>query len=405
MLTREHAIAEYEGGRVLPDRLERRRHGRYVDYAQRMLAAYRRGIGRTRGDLHRAVREVFAAEADCPPRRIEAFCKLLDDAAVFDHDRRGEAAALRQQVFRRAAASHPLVSSVDGAFGRGERQVKAQIAAELGLGWPEIDARLFADIVEFHRLKVFYGYEGGRALLARYNVAQTQAALFDAVEMTIWAGDDFKTIFRYAKLSRLLHTVRRTDVGKYVIRLDGPASLLRETRRYGAAMARFLPALLACRDWRMHALLRPRGRKRVFRLELSPADGLSGHLPPPDEFDSHVEAAFAEKWGDGPREGWLLVREGEPLCREQHVFVPDFLLSHADGRRVLLEIVGFWTPEYLEAKLNTLRRFGGERMIVALAESKRHQPMADRFAAAAVSLVRFKTVPAVKSVLDALRSL
>ena len=32
------------------------------------------------------------------------------------------------------------------------------------------------------------------------------------------------------------------------------------------------------------------------------------------------------------------------------LFLPDFTLRHADGREALVEIVGFWTPEYLEAK-------------------------------------------------------
>src|SRR5689334_785597 len=104
----------------------------------------------------------------------------------------------------------------------------------------------------------------------------------------------------------------------------------------------------------MHALVRRRGGSWVNRFELSPADGLTSHLPAPDDFDSNVEVAFAEKWGAEPREGWSLVREGEILHREQRVFVPDFVLRHADGARVLLEIVSFWTREYLEAKLKTL---------------------------------------------------
>ena len=48
MLTRELAIAEYDRGRILPDRLTRRTHRPYIDYADRMLAAYRDGLGRTR---------------------------------------------------------------------------------------------------------------------------------------------------------------------------------------------------------------------------------------------------------------------------------------------------------------------------------------------------------------------
>lgn len=398
MLTREHAIAAYSDGCVLPDRLDRHRHAHYTDYAERMLTIYRRGIGRTRRELHGQVQGIFAKEADCPSRRIAAFSKLLDDVSLYDGDRRGEAAELRRQVFRMAAPAHPLVSSADRLFGKDERQVKAQIAAAMSMRWDEIDGKLFADIVECQRLREFAGYADGAALLARYNVAQTQAALFDAAEMTVWASDDFKTILRYAKLARLLHTIRRDGDEGYVIRFDGPASLLRKTHRYGAAMARFLPALIACRGWRMHALVRRRGW--VNRLELSPADGLTSHLPAPDEFDSSIEQAFAEKWGDGPREGWTLLREGEILHREQRVFVPDFVLCNGDGRRVLLEIVGFWTPEYLDAKLKTLRHFRDEKIVVALAAHRRHEPYAADFTAAGAGVIRFKSSLSVKAVLE-----
>lgn len=399
MLTREHAIAEYEDGRVVPDRLDRRRHAQYRGYAERMLSIYRRGVGRTRRELHAAVRDVFAREKDCPLRRIAAFCKLLDDAGEYDGDRRGEAADLRRQVFRLAARCHPLVASADRLFNKDERQVKAEIAAALGMSWREVEARLFADIIECHRLKEFVGYADGAALLARYNVAQVQTALFDAVEMTIWARDDFKTILRYAKLARLLHTIRREGSDGYVFRFDGPASLLRSTHRYGAALARFLPALIACRGWRMHAVVRRRGRGWPHRLELSPVDGLTSHLPPPEEFDSNLEQTFAERWGNDARDGWTLLREGAVLHREQRVFVPDFVLRHADGRRVLLEVVGFWTPEYLQAKLRTLRLFRDERIVIALAATPRHSAFDDEFAAAG-QVIRFKSSLSVKAVLD-----
>jgi predicted nuclease of restriction endonuclease-like RecB superfamily len=105
-----------------------------------------------------------------------------------------------------------------------------------------------------------------------------------------------------------------------------------------------------------------------WRLELSEADGLRSHLPPPEEFDSSIEQAFSERWGSEPREGWTLRREGDLLFRGQKVFVPDFVFEHADGRRAVLEIVGFWTPEYLEAKIKTLRDFAGEPMLLAVAE-------------------------------------
>ena len=158
--------------------------------------------------------DILARADDCPARRIDAFCKLLDDASVYERDPRGRAAALRREVFHAAAANHPLVRKADRLFECEEHAVKAAIAEKLDRPWPEIDRELFADVIDFHRLREFSGYVDGPALLARYNVAQVQAALFGATSMTVWAGDDFKTIVRYAKLARLMHTITRLFGGQ-----------------------------------------------------------------------------------------------------------------------------------------------------------------------------------------------
>ena len=371
MLTRAEALAYYDfaRARVVPDRLTQPTHSHYQHYATQMLKIYRGGAGRTRRDLHRAVQAVFAAETDCPQRRIAGFIKLLDDVSTYDRDRRGRAVRLRQQVFRLAARHHPLVRHPDRLFESSEATIKARIAARLGRSWHDIDRELFADVIEFHRLIRFDGYPSPNALLSRYNVAQVQACLYDASGLTIWAGDDFKTILRYAKLARLMHTITRVAEGRYRVRLDGPTSIIRQTRRYGVNMARFLPALIACRGWQLHALVRPRVGHRLLALELSAEDGLTSHLPPHDEFDSQVELLFAKRWGDAPREGWTLIREGEILHRGQKTFLPDFVFQHEDGRRVLMEIIGFWTPEYLAAKLQTLREFDDQPILLAVAAS------------------------------------
>ena len=50
------------------------------------------------------------------------------------------------------------------------------------------------------------------------------------------------------------------------------------------------------------------------------------------------------------------------------VMVPDFRLVHPDGRSVLLEIVGYWRPEYLRNKFAQVRRAGREDVILAISE-------------------------------------
>ncbi|NIM14545.1 MAG: DUF790 family protein [Candidatus Aminicenantes bacterium] len=400
MLTKELGIAKFDKNRIIPDRLLKKSHAHYLQYAERMLEVYRQGIGKTRNELHRAARKIFQGEPDCPYRRIDAFCKLLDDVSVYYRDIKGKAENLRKKVFRLAAQYHPLVSSVDRFFEHGEKDIKRIISAKLKKEWEKIDRDLFADVPEYHRLKEFQGYPDAPGLLSRYNVAQVQVVLYRAERMTVWVSRDLKTILRYAKLARLLHTIYHEGEGHYRIHFDGPASLLRETRRYGVNLAKFLPALVACDDWRLHARILTRRRGYWVSLQLSSKDGLNSHLPSPGEFDSSIEENFAVKWGDGKRNGWVLERESELLHHGQKVFFPDFVLRHEDGRVVYLEIVGYWTPEYLKAKLETLQLFKGCDILVAIGERVAQDVPGEL----PVKTIRFKSVLHLKDVLESLEN-
>jgi len=367
MLTSEQSIVEYRSGQAFPDRLTQSTHSHYIDYAERMLSVYVNGINKQRRQLHKQVEKLFIDEAECPVRRIAAFCKLLDDKSTYQTDPDGNAAKLRLKVFSMAAKYHPLVNTKDQLFEHDENDTKQEIARELDLTWDEIEQNLYSDVMEFQQLNEFEGYDSAAAFLSRYNVAQLQASLYKSETLKIWAEDDFKTILRYAKLARLLHEIKRTGPSKYEITLSGPVSVLHETRRYGVNFARFLPALLACKNWKMSAIVKTPWKTTV-KLNLSDKDGFSSHLPEPDEFDSSVEEAFAKKFGK-ERDGWQLIREGEILHENQTTFVPDFVFRNKDGHEVLMEIIGFWTPEYLAHRRETLQKFQHHNILLAIPES------------------------------------
>jgi len=366
MLTSEQSIVEFKAGRAIPDRLKQSTHSHFLEYAEKMLRVYSNGIGQQRRQLHWQVESLFADEPDCPVRRIQAFCKLLDDQSTFLTDPEGKASKLRLQVFAEAGRFHPLVEQPDQLFEHDEKMIKQEFSNKLGLPWDQIEQGLYSDVLSYQRLEQFEGYPNASALLSRYNVAQLQACLYRAENMVVSATDDFKTILRYAKLARLLHEIVHSGPSKYRITFSGPASVLHETRRYGVNFARFLPALLACKGWKMTASVKTPWNWSA-KLVISDKDGFTSHLPSPDEFDSTLEESFAKKFGS-ERDGWQLIREGQILHDRQKTFVPDFTFRHEDGTEVLMEIVGFWTPEYLAHRRETLQQFRHHRILIAVPE-------------------------------------
>src|SRR5665647_228770 len=71
-------------------------------------------------------------------------------------------------------------------------------------------------------------------------------------------------------------------------------------------------------------------------------------------YDSAVEESFASQF-QAVKSGWTLKREPEPVPAGTQVIIPDFSFERA-GVKVYLEIVGFWTEEYLLRKIEKLKQ-------------------------------------------------
>lgn len=135
-------------------------------------------------------------------------------------------------------------------------------------------------------------------------------------------------------------------------------------------MANFLPALPLCDRWEMEAtILDDKGdsTSQTLTLELDHTEDLSSHYSARSDFDSDVERTLAQKW-ERANTDWELIREDDVLDLGAEVMLPDFALEHPDGQRVLFEIVGFWTPEYLDEKLAKIQDANRDNLIVAVSE-------------------------------------
>ena len=357
MLSKAHRVYHWirPGRSISSDRLD----GASLPHLARAIGVYRRAIGWPRGRVRDAARTALAG---LRPDRVEAVVELLDGVSTYEWPRGGRAGERRVAIFETAGREHPVLEA-DHAAMLLRRHLGAP-AAQV------IDTRdavplLYADYPEYHRLMAFPAHYDPPALRDDYDLAQAQALLYDAVRVTVEATGDLKHIVQYARLSRLLHRIERRRAGGYRLRFDGPNTVLRRTRAYGVDFAKFLAALVQARTWRMEADILLRRGWRAVSFALSEAEGLRSRVPVPALFDSKLEETFARKFGPS-RGGWRLEREAAILQAGEALLVPDFVFKHEDGTEVALEIVGYWTPEYLHEKLAKLAQVRGMHLIVAV---------------------------------------
>ena len=365
-------------------------------------------IGQPRWKLQEALEDYEGDRLDYP--LIRGLAKVLGDAATFAAEPAVEPAALREALFRLGAERGPVVARPDVFHPPKREALVAEVAAQFNLTPEAVEGALYADLLEEQTLVDLGLAWSPRELLARYNLELARGLLYWASEMRVTVRGGYKDLFKYLKLFKLMHTIRPAPAGGYALTLDGPISpFVQATLRYGRQMAKFLPALLLCPDWTMEAdihLSWVAAQTLRYRLDSRAAPGgglLRSHYPASAEYDSRLEADFAAefeaKFG-GARGQWRLAREDEIIPVGDTVMIPDFSFTHTkDRRRALLEIAGFWHPDYLRRKAWKLREAGRRDLILLAYEGV--NCAAEVWADAPGEVLLFKNKPVLKDVLAA----
>ena len=339
----------------------------YQTTASELIALYTAHINKAKGELTDALADYEADRTDY--QFIRGLAKLLEDRSEFNVCAPIEPETVREQLFAYSGKRPPVVTRATLFHRRTRSKVLTKIADELGVSTDDVQRSMYADLEENHLLTKFDA-PTPQWLLERYNVALAQGVLYRASEMILKIYPDlptrYKQIFKFIKFFKLMHTVSGNHADGYQIVLDGPASMFRLSQKYGIRMALFLPALLQCERWWMDATIIMQ-RNDHYHFRLTDSCALKSHYQPPDDFDSALERRFAEQFGK-LNTAWEFERETDIIDLKETVFIPDFSFAHPDGRRALMEIVGFWTPDYLRRKLWKLKQAGQTNMVIAVSD-------------------------------------
>jgi predicted nuclease of restriction endonuclease-like RecB superfamily len=226
------------------------------------------------------------------------------------------------------------------------------------------------------------------------------------MQVHIYSG--FKDFWKYIKFFKLMFWATPLEKG-YCVTLDGPISpFVKATTRYGRQLAAFLPALFLCDRWQMRASVRPPQSDQALVYQLNHTTGLVTHFKRSGEFDSRLEADFAAdfqaKFGknksDNQRGEWLLTREDEVILLGDTVMIPDFALTNQqDGRRALVELVGYWHPDYLARKVAKVRAANRRDLILLVYEGVNLSK--EKLKDTPSEVLYFANKPVIKEVMEA----
>lgn len=373
-----------------------------LDIARDLIDRFQAAQGSTQAELDRQLAEL---EGDSPNYRIKrGLAHLLKNSfSTFEIVSPLDPQSLRQRVFTQSAQFVPSPQTT--------QQVLATVAADLTqeldheVHVDQIRQGLYADLPN-HKILTQFEAPTPAELLHRYNLAQVQGIFYKASELNITAHrndpGEYKLLFRYLKLFQLMAYIEGDADHGFTITIDGPTSLFKPSTRYGLAIAKLIPALLHVTKWSLTATLHTKDpytktlQTRSFHLDSNCE--LISHYPPGKPYDSMLEQAFAERWQQQQTD-WHLEREVDLIPIPGSVMIPDFRLVHPDGRTFLLEIIGYWRPEYLQKKFAQARRSECDTLILAISERLNLEKAGVKFEDLPIRIIWFKDKLMPKSVL------
>lgn len=366
MLTADLLVARIRKDRLYPGWFKP--DGEAFERVEELVELFRDNVNGTRSDLDEGLETLVGAGTDFLIWR--GLAKLLFDRTSFEIAGDVSPVEVRQRVHESAARVWPLDAAA-------REQILSEVGAEFDLSAAQVLTALHADLPERQRVSAFEDISP-EELVDAYNLALAQAVLYKASHLQVkFVEDDPKRVegfFRALRFHGLMHQIRKED-GAWVVDIDGPATVVSGARKYGLAMAVFLPTVIALGQdksgalWSLSAQVEWKRNKMVL-FELDSASGLKSERRIRGVWVSDEEKMFESRF-EQKVEDWSLTKEARVFTfSDSSVLTTDYVLKRADGAKVWVEIVGHWRQSYLESRLKLLDELK-EPIVLVVAERLR----------------------------------
>lgn len=365
-----------EGDRIVPNYLTERDY----TWLRALLDEYARFEGRKRSELSARLQEPLPVVA--PKAKLRVAARVLDSVTK---DRTVSALPPPEARWRLFRAATGADSSRESLL--------ARVAEEANVSPVELEAALFADLRGERCVPPLPESLSPAALALQSNLLLVSSVLRRAASVRIVAHGNTRALVGHARLLGLIcnvETYRSASEGSKRIstkdvqsdarspepeagaelEISGPLALFHHTEVYGRALASLVPRAAWCHRFELTAKCALGAGQHLSTFVLRSGDpiAVAKELA---RHDSRVEQRFDKDFRRLALD-WDVIREPRPIDAGGALAFPDFELVHRHDpeRRWLLEIVGFWTAEYLAEKLRRLNAAGFRRLLLCVDERR-----------------------------------
>jgi predicted nuclease of restriction endonuclease-like RecB superfamily len=293
----------------------------------------------------RSWRELLERIAALPTRAAPARHAAV--IAALRHGLHGrQTGSIKASDVRRHLFGNPALDSVS----RTERL--AAVASALSTTMEHVELAMWADLPAQRIVTIPAGRPDPVAVAADANLSLIQRALMRCYSVRLGITGNARVIAGSAALRGLLMTAH-SHGDAVELTISGPLALFHRTTVYGRALGSIAAHLVWCERFVLEAECEVHQQPALLRITQPVL------LPPrkvPNRYDSKLEARFAREFCKQAPD-WRLLREPTPIDSNGRLAFPDFLIEHREqpDRRWWIEIIGFWTADYVQQKLATYR--------------------------------------------------
>lgn len=331
-------------------------------------------------------------------RLIKGLIHILESRLKFDEMGSLDPVDLREKLFLRAGS----LDAAQFTSMTWRQKLMEETAQEFGLTVSELEKGFYSDLKEERRIQSFEDIDA-ESLIAEYNLTLAKSLLLYARQLTFTlelgpsSAQSLRRLFHRLRFFNLLFESQPITETIWQFKVDGPTAVLVQPQKYASSMAAFLPSLYAFNAWHATSELDIDGKKCVWQLKPDDFEAPIMHFPDriPEEAEQLSEriVQLAPEWS---------ISSDYPVidCGGQSVWVSDFSMI-SNGRVAHVEVLGFWRADYLNRRIESLKK-APRNLILVVSDKLKLDDMT--LQSRGMTLIPYKRTPKPQDVIKAAES-